>query len=67
MHRASLRREQLRLLPSAGRVRGSRHVQLPSRVARGGVLFLTFLGVVLELPLLLYALVTGSVPRQAAV
>ena len=40
---------------------------LATRVARGGVLFLTFLGVVLELPLLLYALVTRSVPRQAAV
>jgi hypothetical protein len=40
---------------------------LATRVARGGVLFLAFLGVVLELPLLLYALVTRSVPRQAAV
>ena len=40
---------------------------LATRVARGGVLFLTMLGVVLELPLLLFGLVTRSVPKQAAV
>ena len=40
---------------------------LATRVARGGVLFLTLLGVVLELPLLLYGVVTRSVPKQAAV
>lgn len=38
-----------------------------SRVARGGVLFLAVLGVVLELPLLLYGIATRSVPAQAAV
>ncbi len=38
-----------------------------TRVARGGVLFLGLLGVVLELPLLLYGLATRSVPEQAAV
>lgn len=40
---------------------------LATRVARGGVLFLALLGVTLELPLLLYALITRSVPKQAAV
>ena len=40
---------------------------LATRVARGGVVFLALLGVVLELPLLLYALATRSVPAQAAV
>lgn len=40
---------------------------LATRVARGGSIFLALLGVTLELPLLLYALVTRSVPKQAAV
>lgn len=40
---------------------------LATRVARGGALFLALLGVVLELPLLLYGLATRSVPKQAAV
>ena len=40
---------------------------LASRVARGGALFLAFLGVVLELPLLIKALVTRAVPGEAAV
>lgn len=40
---------------------------LATRVARGGVLFLGLLGLVLELPLLLYGLATRSVPAQAAV
>lgn len=40
---------------------------LATRVARGGVLFLALLGATLELPLLLYALITRSVPKQAAV
>ncbi|MEM9177448.1 MAG: hypothetical protein AAGC67_19710 [Myxococcota bacterium] len=40
---------------------------LATRVARGGALFLTMLGVVLEVPLLLYGLFTRSVPKQAAV
>jgi len=40
---------------------------LASRVARGGVLFLAFLGVVLELPLLLMGIFKRGVPRQAAV
>ena len=40
---------------------------LATRVARGGVLFLALLGVTLELPLLIYGLVTRSVPKQAAV
>lgn len=40
---------------------------LATRVARGGVLFLTLLGVVLELPLLVYGIVTGAVPRQVSV
>lgn len=35
---------------------------LASRVARGAVLFLAFLGVVLEVPLVVYALATGRVP-----
>jgi hypothetical protein len=38
-----------------------------SRVARGGALFLAFLGIVLETPLLLYGLATRGVPKQAAV
>jgi hypothetical protein len=40
---------------------------LATRVARGGVIFLSLLGVVLELPLLLYGIVTGGVPRQVSV
>jgi hypothetical protein len=40
---------------------------LASRVARGGALFLGLLGLVLELPLLLYGVATRSVPTQAAV
>lgn len=40
---------------------------LATRVARGGALFLALLGLVLELPLLIYGLVTRSVPKQAAV
>ena len=40
---------------------------LASRVARGVVLFLAFLGVTLELPLLLFALGTRGVPAVAAV
>jgi hypothetical protein len=35
---------------------------LATRVARGLVVFLTFLGVVLEVPLVVYALVAGKVP-----
>jgi hypothetical protein len=40
---------------------------LASRVARGGVVFLALLGIVLELPLLLYGIVTGGVPKQVSV
>jgi hypothetical protein len=40
---------------------------LATRVARGAVLFLTFLTVVLELPLLVYGIVRGRVPTEAAV
>lgn len=40
---------------------------LASRIARGGVLFLAFLGIVLELPLLLAGVFQGGVPRQASV
>ena len=40
---------------------------LASRVARGGVLFLAFLGVTLELPLLVTGLVTRGVPKQVSV
>lgn len=40
---------------------------LATRVARGGVVFLAMLGVVLELPLLLYGLATRRVPGKAAV
>ena len=40
---------------------------LASRVARGVVLFLAFLGVTLEVPLLLFALGTRGVPAVAAV
>lgn len=40
---------------------------LASRVARGGVLFLSLLGVVLELPLLLYGIAIGAVPKQVSV
>lgn len=40
---------------------------LATRVARGGALFLALLGVVLEVPLLLYGLVTRSVPKQVSV
>ncbi|MEZ4332355.1 MAG: hypothetical protein R3F35_11410 [Myxococcota bacterium] len=40
---------------------------LATRIARGGALFLASLGVVLELPLLVYGLVTGGVPKQVSV
>lgn len=40
---------------------------LASRIARGSVLFLTFLGVVLEVPLLAYGIAKGGVPAQVAV
>ena len=40
---------------------------LAARVARGGALFLALLGVVLELPLLLYGIVRRDVPGQVAV
>lgn len=40
---------------------------LATRVARGGALFLALLGIVLELPLLLYGLLTGGVPKQVSV
>jgi len=40
---------------------------LASRVARGGVLFLSLLGLVLELPLLVFGIVTGGVPKQVSV
>lgn len=40
---------------------------LASRVARGAALFLAFLGVFLELPLLLFALYSRAVPAAAAV
>jgi hypothetical protein len=40
---------------------------LASRVARGGALFLAFLGVVLELPLLLAGVITRGVPKQVSV
>lgn len=40
---------------------------LATRVARGAAMFLTFLLVVLELPLLLFALATRSVPAAAGV
>ena len=40
---------------------------LASRIARGGVLFLAFLGLVLELPLLLAGVFQGAVPRQVSV
>lgn len=40
---------------------------LASRVARGGAVFLAFLGIVLELPLLMAGVFTRSVPRQVAV
>ncbi|HPG24005.1 MAG TPA: hypothetical protein PLW10_00090 [Myxococcota bacterium] len=40
---------------------------LASRVARGGAVFLAFLGLTLELPLLLYGLAIRGVPRQVAV
>lgn len=48
------------------------HVHLPdgllaTRVARGASLFLAFLGVVLELPLVFLAAWRGAVPREAAV
>jgi len=48
------------------------HVYLPdhllaSRVARGAALFLAFLGVFLELPLVIVALVRRSVPAAVAV
>ncbi len=38
-----------------------------SRAARGGALFLAFLGLVLEAPLLLYGLATRGVPKSVAV
>ncbi len=40
---------------------------LASRVARGAVLFLSFLGVFLEVPLLLFALYSRAIPAAAAV
>jgi Ca2+/H+ antiporter len=40
---------------------------LAARVARGGALFLALLGVVLELPLLLYGIARRDVPSQVAV
>jgi len=40
---------------------------LASRVARGAALFLAFLGVFLEVPLLLFALISRTVPEAAAV
>lgn len=40
---------------------------LATRVARGGVVFLSLLGFVLELPLLVYGIVTGGVPKQVSV
>lgn len=40
---------------------------LASRVARGGGLFLALLGLTLEVPLLLYGLVTRSVPKQVSI
>lgn len=40
---------------------------LASRVARGAAVFLALLTLVLEVPLLAYALVRGGVPSQAAV
>jgi hypothetical protein len=39
---------------------------LASRVARGAVVFLAFLGVVLEVPLVVYSLVAGRVPPLEA-
>ena len=35
---------------------------LAERVARGSVLFLVFLGVVLEIPLVIYSLISSRVP-----
>lgn len=40
---------------------------LASRVARGGALFLAFLGLVLELPLLLTGVFMRAVPKQVSV
>jgi len=40
---------------------------LATRIARGGALFLAFLGVALEVPLLTYGLITRAVPKQVAV
>ncbi|MHA7836254.1 MAG: hypothetical protein ACX98W_02220 [bacterium] len=40
---------------------------LASRVARGGALFLAFLGVVLELPLLMAGIFSRRVPKQVSV
>lgn len=40
---------------------------LATRVARGATAFLTALTLVLEVPLLLYAIARGGVPQQAAV
>ncbi len=40
---------------------------LATRVARGGVVFLALLGLVLELPLLLFGVFTRGVPKQVAV
>lgn len=39
---------------------------LATRVARGGALFLASLGVTLEVPLLLFAIVTGEIPAAAS-
>ena len=43
------------------------YAYLASRVARGGTVFLALLGLVLELPLLLYGIAKGDVPSQVAV
>jgi len=40
---------------------------LATRIARGSVLFLAFLGITLEVPLLSYGLFTRGVPKQVAV
>lgn len=40
---------------------------LASRIARGSGLFLALLGLTLEVPLLLYGLVTRSVPKQVSI
>lgn len=40
---------------------------LATRIARGSVVFLSLLGIVLELPLLTYGIVTRGVPKQVSV